>query len=200
MFGMLQRDLGTARRVFTQPYDFFERDVARIGVMEAIRYYVALSAVLATLTPVMNVAGFPSDVVHASTNAQMAAFKYSPLLEQQLGASRYLWTGALTFGFMLAKLPFFVAFYHVFALLLGGKGSLLSSLKLAVYPATPALLLGWVPYSDFIFGLWVAFFLVPAFRYLHGVSWGRSIAFVNIMIGLQILYVVLTGGGWLIEP
>jgi len=197
---MLTGDLQTAKRVMTQPYDFFQGDVARIGVTGSLRYYVVLSVILAILTPAINIAGFPSDVIHASTNAQMAAFKYSPLLEQQFGVSRHLWTGALTLVLMLAKLPFFIAFYHVFALLLGGRGNLLASLKLAVYPATPAMLLGWVPYSDFIFGLWVAFFLVPAFRYLHDVSWGKSIAFVTIMIGLQILYVVLTGGGWLIEP
>jgi len=70
----------------------------------------------------------------------------------------------------------------------------------AIYPATPALLFGWLLYSDFIFGLWVGFFLVPAFHYLHEVSWGRSVAFVTILIGVQILYVVLTGEGWLIEP
>lgn len=71
---------------------------------------------------------------------------------------------------------------------------------MVVYPAKPALLFGWVPFSDFIFGLWVGFFLVPAFRCLHGVSWGRSIAFVTVLMEVQILYVVLTGGGWLIEP
>ena len=200
MFAMLTSDLKTAKRVMTQPYAFFHGDVARIGVTEALRYYMMLSLILAILTPMINLAGFPSDVIHASTNAQMAAFKYSPLLEQQLAVSRHLWTGALTLLMMLAKLPFFIAFYHVFALILGGRGNLLASLKLAVYPATPAMLFGWVPYSDFIFGLWVAFFLVPAFRYLHNVTWGKSIAFVTIMIGLQILYVVLTGGGWLIEP
>jgi hypothetical protein len=26
------------------------------------------------------------------------------------------------------------------------------------------------------------------------------VAFVTLLMGLQILYVVLTGGGWLIEP
>jgi len=62
------------------------------------------------------------------------------------------------------------------------------------------MLLGWVPYSDFVFGLWVGFLYVPALRYLHGIQWGRAVAFVTFMMGLQILYVVLTGGGWLIEP
>ena len=130
----------------------------------------------------------------------MAAFKYSPFIEQWLGISRHFWTGILTAFFMVVKLPVFVVFYHFFAKLMGGKGNFSDSLRLTVYPATPALLLGWVPYSDFIFGLWVAFFLVPGFRYLHDVSWGKSVAFVSFMIGLQILYVVLTQGGWLIEP
>ena len=71
---------------------------------------------------------------------------------------------------------------------------------MVVYPGTPAMLLGGDPFSDFIFGLWVAFLYVPALRYLHDIEWGKAIAFVTFMVGLQILYVVLTGGGWLIEP
>ena len=192
--------LKTAMRVMTRPYDFLKSEAASINVRDVVRYYVALSVILAFMTPLANIAGFPSDVIHASTNAQMGAYRYSSLLEQWLGASRHLWTGALTLVLMLVKLPVFVAFYHIFALLLGGKGDLKASLKVAVYPATPAMLFGWVPYSDFLFGLWVAFFLVPAFRYLHEVRWGRAIAFVTVMVGLQILYVVLTCGGWLIEP
>ena len=82
----------------------------------------------------------------------------------------------------------------------GREGGWLASLKVAIYPATPALLFGWLLYSDFIFGLWVGFFLVPAFHYLHDVSWGRSVAYVTVLIGVQILYVVLTGEGWLLEP
>ena len=200
MFQSAMGDLETAKRMMVKPYDFLMEEASARSPREAVRYYVVLSLILATLTPLINVAGFPSDVIHASTNAQMGAYKYSPVLEERTGFSRHLWTGLLTFALMLVKLPVFVAFFHVFARLLGGKGGLVESLGVVVYPATPAMLLGWVPYSDFIFGLWAGFLYVPALRYLHGVPWGRAIAFVTFMVGLQILYVVLTGGGWLIEP
>jgi hypothetical protein len=193
-------DLGTARKMMTHPYDFLMGEAASRGTWGVVRYYAVLSLILALLTPVANIAGFPSDVIHASTNAQMGAYKYAPQLEQITGLSRHLWTGILTVLLMMVKLPFFVAFFHVFALLLGGKGDLGASLRVVVYPGTPAMLLGWVPFSDFIFGLWVAFLYVPALRYLHDIGWGKAIAFVTFMVGLQILYVVLTGGGWLIEP
>ena len=196
----IKEDLNTAKQVMMYPYHFIEDEVGYYGITQTIRYYITLTIILSLLTPIINIAGFPSDVIHASTNAQMAAFKYSPFMEQLLGVSRHFWTGILTVFFMVVKLPFFVTFYHFFAKLMGGKGDFSDSLRLTVYPATPALLLGWVPYSDFIFGLWVAFFLVPGFRYLHDVSWGKSVAFVTFMIGLQILYVVLSQGGWLIEP
>lgn len=182
------------------PHAFFKQAGSERDAISVFRYYIVLSFFLAVMTPIVNIAGFPSDVIHASTNAQMAAYKYAPMIEQYLGISKHFWTGVLTIVFMSLKLPFFVLFYHVFAKLLGGKGNWLLSLKLAVYPATPAMLLGWVPYSDFIFGLWVGFFLVPGFHYFHKISWGKATAFATFLIGLQLLYVVLSGGGWLIEP
>jgi len=196
----LWEDLGTARRVMVYPYDFMMGEAASRGIREVVRYYAVLSLFLAVLTPLVNIAGFPSDVVHASTNAQMGAYHYAPKMEQITGVSRHVWTGLLTFLLMLVKLPLFVAFLHVFSKLLGGNGDLGASLRLVVYPGTPAMLLGWVPFSDFIFGLWVGFLYVPALRYLHGIQWGKAVAFVTFLMGLQILYVVLTGGGWLIEP
>lgn len=200
MLRALRGDLGTARRVIVYPYDFMMGEAASRGTREVVRYYAVLSLFLAVLTPLINIAGFPSDVVHASTNAQMGAYKYAPQLEQITGVSRHVWTGLLTLLLMLVKLPLFVAFFHVFSKLLGGKGDLGASLRVVVYPGTPAMLFGWVPFSDFIFGLWVGFLYVPALRYLHDIQWGKAIAFVTFMMGLQILYVVLTGGGWLIEP
>ena len=200
MLRALRGDLGTARRVLVYPYDFMMGEAASRGTREVVRYYAVLSLFLAVLTPLVNIAGFPSDVVHASTNAQMGAYHYAPQIEQITGVSRHVWTGLLTLLLMLVKLPLFVAFLHVFSKLLGGRGDLGASLRLVVYPGTPAMLLGWVPFSDFIFGLWVGFLYVPALRYLHDIQWGKAIAFVTFMMGLQILYVVLTGGGWLIEP
>ncbi len=200
MFQSAKGDLEAAKRMLVEPYDFLMGEASARSPRESVRYYAVLSLILATLTPLVNVTGFPSDVIHASTNAQMGAYKYSPVLEERTGLSRHLWTGLLTFALMLLKLPVFVAFFHFFARLLGGTGGLVESLGVVVYPATPAMLLGWVPYSDFVFGLWAGFLYVPALRYLHEVPWGRAVAFVTFMMGLQILYVVLTGGGWLIEP
>ncbi len=197
---MIIGDFATAKNIMIRPYAFFKQARDEQNPASVFRYYVLLSFFLAVMTPVANAAGFPSDVIHASTNAQMAAYKYAPMIVKYLGISRHFWTGVLTIIFMLLKLPFFVLFYHVFAKLLGGKGNWLASLKLTVYPATPAMLLGWVPYSDFIFGLWVGFFLVPGLHYFHKVSWGKSTAFAAFLMGIQILYVILSGGGWLIEP
>ena len=193
-------DLVTAKRILIAPHALFQRLSEGVGVGSVVRYYVLLSIILATLTPCINLLGVPSDVVHASTNAQMAAYKYSPWMEQVFGISRHLWTGVLTFTFMIVKLPAFVLFYHGCAKLLGSNEGWVASLKLTVYPATPAMLFGWVPYSDFLFGLWAGFLSVPGFHYFHKIPWGKATAFAALMIGLQILYVVVSGGGWLIEP
>ncbi len=193
-------DLKTGQRILIAPHALFQRLSNGVEVGGVFRYYVISSLILATLTPIVNILGFPSDVIHASTNAQMTAYKYSPMMEQLTGLSRYLWTGLFTIAFMILKLPVFVLFYHVCVKLLGSTEGWLASLKLTVYPATPAMLFGWVPYSDFLFGLWTGFFSVPGLHYFHKISWGKATAFASFMVGLQILYIVLTGGGWLIEP
>ncbi len=192
--------LVTAKRILIAPHALFQRLSDDEGAGRVIRYYVLLSLILATLTPCINLLGIPSDVVHASTNAQMTAYKYASWMEHVFGASRHLWTGLLTFTFMIVKLPAFVLFYHGCAKLLGSKEGGVASLKLTVYPATPAMLFGWVPYSDFLFGLWAGLLSVPGFHYFHKIPWGKATAFATFMIGLQILYVVVSGGGWLIEP
>ncbi len=194
------QDLYTAKSVFLDPYTFFQTARDRGEAVDVVRYYVVMSVILAILTPVANVLGFPSDVIHASTNAQMTAYKFAPVFEQYTGASRHLWTALLTIVFMVLKLPVFTAFYHVSARLLGGKGGWLQSLRMTVYAATPAMVFGWVPYSDFLFGLWAGLLAVPALYYLHGVPWGRATVYASFLLGFQILYVILTGGGWLIEP
>ena len=196
----LYRHFKTGKEILISPHVLFERLSVEGNATSVFKYYIALNLVLAILTPIVNILGFPSDVIHASTNAQMAAYKYSPVLEQYLVISRHFWTGILTLTFAVLNLPEFVLFYHLSAKLLGGKGGWLASLKTVVYPATPSILFGWVPYSDFIFGLWTGFFLVPGFHYFHKISWGKSTGFAAFLVGLQILYVILSGGRWLIEP
>ncbi|MBO3803160.1 MAG: YIP1 family protein [Candidatus Brockarchaeota archaeon] len=200
LFAEVVRYLRIAKAVLAEPHGFFQRARSEAGAKDAARFYLAMSAILAFLTPVANLMGFPSDVIHASTNAQMAAFKYAPIFELYVGGSRHVWTGILTFAFMAAKLPVFVAFYHVSAKVLGGKGGWTDSLRVAAYSATPAMAFGWLPYSDFLFGLWAGLLIVPALHYLHAIPWGISTAYASFLLGFQILYVVLTGGGWLIEP
>jgi len=200
MLKELYRNFKTGKEILISPHALFERLSTEGNATSVFKYYIALNLVLVILTPIVNILGFPSDVIHASTNAQMAAYKYSPVLEQHLVISRHFWTGILTLTFAVLNLPEFVLFYHIFAKLLGGKGGWLASLKTVVYPATPSILFGWVPYSDFIFGLWTGFFLVPGFHYFHKTSWGKSTGFAAFLVGLQILYVILSGGHWLIEP
>ena len=89
MLESVTEDLGIARKVMTHPYDFLMGEAASRETWGVVRYYAVLSLILALLTPVANIAGFPSDVIHASTNAQMGAYKYAPQLEQITGLSRH---------------------------------------------------------------------------------------------------------------
>jgi hypothetical protein len=90
VLGAMREDLVTAVRVMTRPYDFLMGEAQSRGAGEAVRFYAVLSLLLALMTPLANIAGFPSDVVHASTNAQMGAYKYAPMLEEATGVTRHV--------------------------------------------------------------------------------------------------------------
>ena len=170
-----------------------EREI--YGYWPIVRFYLVLNIVLALLTPIVNYFHIPCDIVHAGTNAQMGAFVMAPDLEATTGISRYFWVAVITYVYNIAKLPILGLMFHVFAIILKGDGALIDSFKVGVYAAAPVLLLGWVPYFGLISGLWVGYLYVVAFRQLHNTSLGPTIALVNLMIGVQLVWAFVFG--WL---
>jgi hypothetical protein len=83
--------------------------------------------------------------------------------------------------------------FHAFAKLLRGSGSLLASFKVSVYATAPMLLLGWIPYFGLISGLWVGYLYVVALNRLHDIGWGPAIAFINVLIGVQLVWAFTFG-------
>ena len=150
-------------------------------------------------TPIVNFFGIPSDIVHAGTNAQMGAYLYAPLFESYTSISRYIWVALITYLGNAVRLPVLGLIFHGFAIIMGGDGNLLSSFKVAVYSTAPMLLFGWIPYFGLLSGLWTGYIYVIAYHELHHISFGKAITFINLMIGIQLVYTFVTGA-WLIQP
>ena len=191
----LLQDFRKAWEIISNPETAFNNEKEISGYWPIIRFYLVLNIVLAIFTPIVNYFHIPCDIVHAGTNAQMGAFVMAPDLEAATGISRYFWVALITYVYNIAKLPLLGLMFHVFAIILKGDGVLLDSFKVGVYAAAPVLLLGWVPYFGLISGLWVGYLYVVAFKQLHNTSLGPTIALVNLMIGIQLVWAFVFG--WL---
>lgn len=191
----LSKDFRKAWEIISNPETTFtnERDI--YGYWPIVRFYLVLNIVLAIFTPVVNYFHIPCDIVHAGTNAQMGAFAMAPDLEAMTGISRYFWVAVITYVYNVAKLPILGFMFHAFAIILKGDGTLIDSFKVGVYAASPVLLFGWIPYFGLISGLWVGYLYVVAFRQLHNTPLGPTIALVNLMIGVQLVWAFVFG--WL---
>ena len=191
----LLQDFRKAWEIISNPETAFNNEKEISGYWPIIRFYLVLNIVLAIFTPIVNYFHIPCDIVHAGTNAQMGAFVMAPDLEAATGISRYFWVAMITYVYNIAKLPLLGLMFHVFAIILKGDGVLLDSFKIGIYAAAPVLLLGWVPYFGLISGLWVGYLYVVAFKQLHNTSLGPTIALVNLMIGVQLVWAFVFG--WL---
>jgi hypothetical protein len=191
----ISQDFRKAWEIISNPETAFTNEREIYSYWPIVRFYLVLNIVLALLTPIVNYFHIPCDIVHAGTNAQMGAFVMAPDLEATTGISRYFWVAVITYVYNIAKLPILGLMFHVFAIILKGDGALLDSFKVGVYAAAPVLLLGWVPYFGLISGLWVGYLYVVAFKQLHNTSLGPTIALVNLMIGIQLVWAFVFG--WL---
>lgn len=182
--------------IIWNPKEFYIKEKDSKSYIPLIKYYLEILIILTILTPIMNFLGFPSNIIHGGTNAQMGAYLYAPSFEAVTGITRYFWVAVITYLGNAFKLPILGILFHLFGKIMGGKGTLIQSFKIAVYSAAPVLLFGWIPYFALISGIWPGYLYVIGFNELHETKIGKSIAFINFMIGIQIVYAFAFG--WVI--
>jgi hypothetical protein len=158
-------------------------------------YLAAWSVWLAVMTALTNLLGFPCNLLHSGTNPQLFAYQdFAPLLEQATGVPRWAWMPPLVWVLMMLFVPIVSVFYHLIFKLLRGQGGYWQTVRFFVYPATPVLLLGWVPYlGGTVIAFWTAAIYPLALHRLHRFSWGLAVLFVGILMGVQIARIFLTG-------
>jgi hypothetical protein len=196
----LVTDVKKAWNIIAQPRSTFETEKEVEGYLSPLRWFLVLNVVLAILTPLVSWLGFPANIIHSGTNAQMGAYIYAPLLETITGLSRYFWVGLLTYVLNVLKFPLIGLIYHVIAKLLRGSGTLLDSFKVGTYAVAPTLVFGWIPYFGLISGLWAGYLYVVALNRLHEIPFGPGIAVINFFIGIQVVWAFTFGWFGSITP
>lgn len=162
---------------------------------DTLTYLAVWSAWLAVMTTLTNLLGFPCNLLHSGTNPQLFAYHdIAPFLEGATGVPRWVWMPALVWVLMMLFVPIVSLFYHLIFKLLRGRGGYWQTVRFFVYPATPVLLFGWVPYlGGTVAAFWTAAIYPLALRRLHRFSWGLAVLFVGILMGIQIGRIFLTG-------
>lgn len=162
---------------------------------ETLAYLAVWSLWLGIFTSLTNLFGFPCNLLNSGTNPQLFAYQdIAPMLVEATGVPLWLWMAPLVWILMMLFVPAISIFYHLIFKLLRGKGGYWQTVRFFVYPATPVLLLGWLPYlGGTVIAFWTAAIYPLALRRLHRFSWGLAVLFVGVLMGVQIARIFLTG-------
>lgn len=160
-----------------------------------LTYLAIWTVALGILTALTNLLGFPCNLLHSGTNPQLFAYQViAPLLEKATAVPAWIWMAPLIWVLMMVFVLLVSAFYHLIFKLLRGQGGYWQTVRFIVYPATPVLLFGWMPYlGGTVVAFWTAAMYPLALRRLHRFSWGLAVLFTGILMGIQIGRIFMTG-------
>jgi len=167
------------------------------SVAAAYQYYAALLVIFTVLFGIVVVSlGFSSFMSMAN---QMATI---PILGGVISAvvvnfSTFIISLNVFFVYLVFLALFMGIFIlglktHVFVLLMGGEKGVVQTVKTTMYAATPALLLGWIPFVGVIGCIWSLALLVIGIKENHEMEMGNAVLVVFIPI---MLWIILIGLG-----
>ncbi len=163
----------------------------------AYQYFVALLVIFSVLFGIVVVSvGYSSFMTMVSSTSTIpiigsvtsgAIVNFSNFIVSLNVFFVYLVFLALLFGIFILGLK-----THVFVLLMGGEKGVVQTVKTTMYAATPALLLGWIPFVSVIGCIWSLVLLVIGIRENHEMETGNAVLVVVIPF---VLYIILIGLG-----
>jgi hypothetical protein len=162
----------------------------------AYQYYVALLVIFTVLFGIVVVSmGFSSFMTMAK---QMAVIPIIGGVAAGAVANFSNFIISLNVFFVyLVFLALFIGIFvlglktHVFVLLMGGEKGVEQTVKTTMYAATPALLLGWIPFVGVIGCIWSLVLLVIGLKENHKMEIGNAALVVIIPIVLCIILIGL---------
>jgi hypothetical protein len=162
----------------------------------AYEYYVGLLIIFSILFAIVSIA---LGVTHFNSIVSQVAM--IPFIGKALSGSLSQFSGfvavwklfaAYTLFLVLLFGIFLIGFmYHVFVLLFGGEKGVVQTIRTTMFAATPALLLGWIPYIWTIGLLWAAIIFVIGISETQEISIGRGVAVIVVPLVLKLIFIGL---------
>lgn len=183
------------------PIETFQK-VREEGLGEGLRYFVIWIIIYGILYGIMYT------IIFTSIGAIFGSFEDMPGWGAMFGWA----TGAVLTVIMIVMIIVFGiiglfiggAWLHLWVRLMGGKKGYHQTVKSMVYGDTPTFLLGWIPFINFITGLWSLILLIFGIKELQEISTGKAalavILAIIIPVGVTIIlaatiYVWVSGFG-----
>jgi hypothetical protein len=170
-------------RTLTVPDQLFA-EVEAEGYREPFLFLLAVSAVIAAFTALVNWLGWPSTDTSASLQAQILAWRVAEQwLLPRLGAWGFLAEAPLIVVLAALLAVLMAGLIHTVYRLVGGEGPLLHAWKAVCYGLAPCLLFGWVPYWSLFVGSWALVLqLYFAPKTLYRVREGRALLILAVIV------------------
>ena len=149
---------------------------------DAFKYYLILLLIPALLSAVIAAVAFS---LLAGFFGRMLPFMSASLAFAGAGAAVVVFLYVLiagAIGVLIGGL-----WLHIWVYLMGGRKGLTQTFKALMYGATPSLLLGWIPFINFLASIWSLIVEIIGIRQLHEISTGRAVAAVILAIIIPLI-------------
>jgi hypothetical protein len=172
---MSQDIIEKAKGFLMDPVETF-RNAQSDDMGEALKYFAIILAINSVLSGLLVMAG-------------IGAYTDVP----GMGAGVAGGIVAIIGGFIGGVIGIFVAglIIHIFVALIVGGNGIEQTLKAVMYGATPAMLLGWIPFISIIGGLWSLVLYIIGIRELHDTTTGKAAIAVVLPAIIGIVLVVM---------
>ena len=174
---------GLMKGFLLSPVETF-RSVRETDLGESLKYYLVLLVINAILSAIVGI---------AMVSAVWATFAG---LSESLGLPfpAVAGFGLVVFAIVMIIVQFIFAFIiaawlHLFVYLLGGRKGYLQTLKSVTFGSTPAMLLGWIPFIGFIFGIWTIILEILGIRELHEMTTGK--AALAVILAILVIAIII---------
>ena len=150
---------------------------------DALRYFVILLAIFGALNGIMMGLGLNMAQDLACASGGMGAFGTIVTILAAIVAMVIFGVIGLFIGGVIL---------HIFVYIAGGRKDVSTTIRSAIYSATPNLLFGWIPFIGFFAGIWSLVLQVLAIKELHEISTARAVAAVILPFILMLIPVSYT--------
>jgi hypothetical protein len=192
---MISKCMDQVKALLMKPSEAFKQSKEKsLGC--AYQYFVGLLIIFAILFAIVSVA---LGVAHFNTIVYQAGM--IPWIGKALSSALSHFTGFVAVWKLFAAYALFLILLfgiflegfilHVFVLLFGGQKGVVQTLKTTMYAATPALILGWIPYIWIIGLVWAIVLFIIGISETQEISIGRGVAVIIVPIILKLILIGL---------